>query len=103
MTSEDPTKDSVTAPVPSPTRRRWMRLIIGLVAVNVVVFGGILYYLVGAREAIEAIPTTSIPSLARDPAPVTPVAPSTTIPAGSTVPTDPGAAAAEEEIGRAHV
>lgn len=96
MTSEDPTKDSVTAPVPSPTRRRWMRLIIGLVAVNVVVFGGILYYLVGAREAIEAIPTTSIPSLARDPAPVTPVAPATTSPAGSTVPTDPGAAAAVE-------
>ena len=84
MTTEDPTNESADAPESSPTRRRWMRLIIGLIAVNVVVFAGILFYLVDAREAIEAIPTTSIPSLDREPAPVT-VA--TTSPAGSTIPT----------------
>lgn len=94
MTTEDPTNESAAAPESSPTRRRWMRLIIGLIAVNVVVFGGILLYLVDAREAIEAIPTTSIPSLDREPASA-PV--ETTRPTASTIPTEDSTPAPEEE------
>ena len=93
MSTQDPTNESAAASEPSPTRRRWMKLIIGLIAINVVVFGGILYYLVSAREAIEAIPTTSIPSLARDPEPVVPVV---TEPPGSTIPANSGTPAVEE-------
>lgn len=70
-----------------------MRLIIGLIVINVVVFGGILYYLVDAREAIEAIPTTSIPSLGREPAPE---APMETTPPVSTTPVNVGTPAVEE-------
>ena len=76
-----------------------MRLILGLIVINVVVFGGILFYLLDARQAIDAIPTTSIPSLDRDP--VTPVAPvSTTSPAGSTIPanTNPAVEDAPPEL-----
>ena len=93
MSTQDPTNESAAASGPSPTRRRWMKLIIGLIAINVVVFGGILYYLVDAREAIEAIPTTSIPSLAREPEPASPVA---TEPPGSTIPANGGTPAVEE-------
>ncbi|MDE0138507.1 MAG: LCP family protein [bacterium] len=76
-----------------------MRLIIGLIVINVVVFGGIFYYLVSAREAIEAIPTTSIPSLAREPEPVAPVAPAAPVATnapGSTIPADAGTPGVEE-------
>ena len=93
MTTQDSTNEGGAAPGSSPTRRRWMRLIIGLIVINVVVFGGILYYLVDAREAIEAIPTTSIPSLAREPAPPAPVVTSTP---GSTIPANAGTPAVEE-------
>jgi len=93
MTTQDSTNEGGAAPESTPTRRRWMRLIIGLIVINVVVFGGILYYLVDAREAIEAIPTTSIPSLAREPTPPAPVATSTP---GSTIPANAGTPVVEE-------
>ncbi len=93
MTTQDSTNEGGAAPESTPTRRRWMRLIIGLIVINVVVFGGILYYLVDAREAIEAIPTTSIPSLAREPAPPAPVATSTP---GSTIPANADTPSVEE-------
>ena len=95
MTTHDPTNERPAASGPSPTRRRWIRLIIGLIAVNVVVFGGILYYLVDAREAIEAIPTTSIAGLGTEPAPE-PAAPVVTSPPGSTIPANAGTPAVEE-------
>ncbi|MCY4622098.1 MAG: LCP family protein [bacterium] len=96
MTTQDSTNEGGAAPESTPTRRRWMRLIIGLIVINVAVFGGILYYLLAARSAIEAIPTTSIPSLARDPAPVAPEAPVETSPPGSTIPANAGTPAVEE-------
>ncbi|MDE0710354.1 MAG: LCP family protein [bacterium] len=93
MTTQDPSNEGAAASGSSPTRRRWMKLIIGLIVINVVVFGGILYYLVEAREAIEAIPTTSIPSLGREPEPESPVV---TDPPDTTIPANPGTPAVEE-------
>ena len=93
MTTQDPTNEDAAASGSSPTRRRWMKLIIGLIVVNVVVFGGILYYLVDAREALEAIPTTSIPSLGQEPETEAPVV---TDPPETTIPANPGTTAVEE-------
>ncbi len=79
MSTNHPTPEQRGAPEGSPIRRRWRRLILGLVLVNVVVFGVILYYVVDAREALQEIPTTSIPSLGQTPPSSVPI-PTTTPP-----------------------